>query len=244
MLSSIGIGAATVDTKVEKDEFVLGEEVRGVIEIKGGSRAQEVDEVYIDLATRHGVQADPSRTLPGEWLDIERFPIAPARRVEPGSHEEIPFSFRLPYDTPLSIGHSLVWLRTGLDVDKAFDPSDDDLITIRPNPTIRTVLDALEGLGLQLWTTSVERLPERLRRRLSSGQEIKFVATTGEFKGRLSELEVLMYPSEDSVDLVMEVDRRGSGGESSFKLTFSESETSQGTDQVAETLAEAIRQHL
>jgi hypothetical protein len=36
LLSSIGVGAATVDTRLERDELVPGEEVRGVVvEVKG-----------------------------------------------------------------------------------------------------------------------------------------------------------------------------------------------------------------
>ena len=40
MLSSIGVGAATVDTRLEKDEFEPGEEVRGVVEVKAATRSR------------------------------------------------------------------------------------------------------------------------------------------------------------------------------------------------------------
>ncbi len=235
LLSSIGIGAATVDTKLEKSEFVPGEEVRGVVEIKGGGQEQMVDGIYISVKTRFSRTAGSDKALG----TVERFPVAPRLTVQPGSREEVSFSFRLPYDTPLSIGRSEVWIETGLDVKSAFDPSDKDRITVRPNRWIQTVLDAIERLGFDLRQAENETLPDRFQRRLTFGQEFEFVPRRGEFSGRLGELELVMFPSEGQIDLIMQVDRRGFGGESHAQLMVSESETSQ----VAETLAQVIRQH-
>ena len=37
VLASVGIGAATVDTKLESEQVVPGEEVQGIVEIQGGN---------------------------------------------------------------------------------------------------------------------------------------------------------------------------------------------------------------
>jgi sporulation-control protein len=51
LLSSIGVGAATVDTRLERDELVPGEEVRGVVEVKGGGSEQEVNGIRLEVQT-------------------------------------------------------------------------------------------------------------------------------------------------------------------------------------------------
>ena len=51
LLSRVGIGAATVDTRLEKAEFTPGEEVRGVVEIKGGGTDQEIEGIYLAVQT-------------------------------------------------------------------------------------------------------------------------------------------------------------------------------------------------
>ncbi len=147
------------------------------------------------------------------------------------------------YDTPLSIGSSEVWPQTGLDVKSVFDPEDEDRITVRPNLIMRTALDALEHLGFGLKSARNESAPDRFKHRLTFAQEVEFGPKRGEFAGRPDELELLMFPSEGSVDLVMQVDRPGFRGESYAELTFSEGEAPQGPDGVAEALAEAIRRH-
>ncbi|MDF2645937.1 MAG: SpoOM family protein [Paenibacillus sp.] len=60
---------------------------------------------------------------------------------------EIPFQFVLPHETPISIGISPIWVRTGLDIDNAVDPSDRDDIKVQAHPHTAVVFEALEELG-------------------------------------------------------------------------------------------------
>ena len=237
-LSRVGVGAATVDTRLEREEFAPGDEVRGVIEITGGNLVQEVAGISISVKARYDSTAGSSKSVG----TVEKFPVAPGRTVEPGSREEVPFSFRLPYDTPLSMGRSEVWLRTSLDVKAAFDPQDEDRVTIRPTPAMQTVLDALDRLGFSLKEAATVDLSDRVRRRLHFGLELEFVPRSGEFEDQLDELELVMFPADGSVDLVMQVDRRGFRGESYAELTVSNDEASQGPDHLAQIIAQAIRQ--
>ena len=182
LLSSIGIGAATVDTRLDRDELVPGEEVRGVVEVKGGSSEQEVNAIRLEVQTYYKRESGDSTVT--ETGTIEHFPVSGHRTIGANSQEEIPFTFRLPYDTPLTLGRSSVWIRTALDVRMAFDPSDSDVVTVRPNPTMRFVLDSMQRLGFHMREVENEELPHRLRRRLPFGQEIEFVPGSGEFRGR------------------------------------------------------------
>jgi sporulation-control protein len=148
LLSSIGVGSATVDTRLERDELTPGEEVSGVVEVKGGDSEQEVSGIRLEVQT-HYKRKSGDRTVT-ETGTIEHFPVSGHRIVEANSRDEIPFSFRLPYDTPLTLGRSSVWIRTALDVRMAFDPSDSDVVTVRPNPAMRSVLDSMQRLGFRM----------------------------------------------------------------------------------------------
>ena len=251
LLSRVGIGAATVDTRLEKTEFTPGEEVRGVVEIQGGGTEQEIEGVYLAVQTLYKRESGDDTVT--ETGTVERASIAGKTTVRADHREETPFSFRLPYDTPLTVGRTSVWVQTGLDVRSSFDPSDGDHISVRPNSTVQTVLDAFERLGFDLREVDNEELPHGLRRRLPFGQEFEFVARRGEFRGRLDELEMLLFPDERGVDLIMQVDRRarGLGGllseamgtdESYVRATVTDQDAARGAGSVAEELGEAIRQ--
>lgn len=252
LLSSIGVGAAKVDTKLEKEEFVPGEEVRGVVEVSGGSVAQQVEGIRIEVQTYYKRESGDDTVT--ETGTIEAIPVSSAINIEAGSEERIPFSCRLPFETPLTLGRTSVWVRTALDVKGALDPSDSDHITVKPNPTMRAVLDGLERLGFERRNVENEQLPHRLRRRLDFAQEFEFRASGGEFGGRLDELELVMFPSEERVDLLLQVDRRARDlgsifsealgtDESYATLTVSGADASRGPERVAALLSEAIRRH-
>lgn len=251
LLTSMGVGAATVDTRLDTAELVPGEEVRGVVELTGGDSDQEIEAINLDLQTTY--KRESGETTVRETATIERFPVSSAQTVEKGSSQEIPFSFRLPQDTPLTVGRCRVWLRTALDVRMAVDPSDSDPLTVRPDAATQTILDAVEGLGFVLREAENEELPYRHRRRMAFGQEFEFVARSGEFRGRLDELEIVMFASEEEVELMLQVDRRArdlgsllseslGADESRVRLTISRNEAKRGTEHVAETIAGAIRE--
>jgi sporulation-control protein len=222
--------------------------VRGVVEVKGDGSEQEVNGIHLEVQTRYERESGDDEVT--ETVTIERFSVSGQRSIGANSREEIPFDFRLPYDTPLTLGRTTVWIRTSLDVSMAIDPSDSDNITVRPTRAMGSVLDAMKGLGFRMKNAENEELPHRLRRRLPFGQELEFVAGSGEFRGRFDEVELVMF-SEDSVDLVLQIDRRarGLGSFLSESVGTDESYASptvpEGTapDRVREVLAQTLRQH-
>ena len=249
LLSSIGVGAARVDTRLERDELVPGEQVHGAVEVRGDGSEQEVNGIHLEVQTHYKRESGDSTIT--ETATIERFSVSGQRTIGANSREEIPFDFRLPYDTPLTLGRSSIWIRTSLDVSMAIDPSDSDNITVRPTHAMRSVLESMESLGFRMRNAENEELPYRLRRRLPFGQELEFVAGSGEFRGRFDEVELVMFPSEDSVDLFLQIDRRARGlgsflsesmgtDESYASLTVPEGAT---PDRIREVLAQTIRQH-
>lgn len=251
LLSRIGVGAATVDTKLEPEEVSPGDEVRGVVECRGGNVEQEVEGIHLEVQTHYKRHVGENEII--DTGTIERFPVSEGITIQPDAHRNLEFSFRLPYDTPF--GRSVVWVRTALDVKKAVDPSDNDWITVHPTATIATILEATAKLGFRLRKVEKEELPYPLRRRLPFGQTLEFLPEGGEFRGSLDELEMVVLPSEEATDLILQVDRRASGlssllseavgaDESHVRLTIQDSDAARGADHVAETLGDAIRQRV
>lgn len=210
MFASVGIGAATVDTKLEKDTYMPGETVKGVVEIKGGKVDQQIDEIYLALNTTYLKESDDRKYT--VTATIDRFRITTPFTINVNEKREIPFTFQLPYDTPLSIGRSKVWVSTGLDIKGAVDPGDKDYLKVVPNPLMSAVFDAVDSLGFRIREADCEEAPRRLRGRLPFVQEFEFVPVSGSFRGRLDELEVVFFPAGNGgLDLMFQVDRKARG---------------------------------
>jgi sporulation-control protein len=210
VFASVGIGAAKVDTRLEKDRVMPGEEIRGVVQIQGGNTEQNVDEIYLTLHTTYIKEADDKKY--NATAQIERFRLTHSFVIQPNETKEIPFSFRLPMEMPLSMGRTKVWVATGLDIKNAVDPTDKDYLTVVPNRLMEGIFDAVSELGFRLREAECEEAPRHLRRHLPFVQEFEFVPVSGPFRGRLDELELVFYPNnENEIEVLMQVDRRARG---------------------------------
>ncbi len=224
VFASVGIGSAAVDTKLEKDTYMPGEIVNGVVEIKGGKVEQQVDEIYLTLNTTYLRESDDKKYT--VTASIDRFRLTTPFTVRPNEKKDIPFSFQLPFDTPLSIGRSKIWVTTGLDIKGGVDPSDKDYLKIVPNQLMSAVFKTIDNLGFRIREADCEEAPRRLRGRLPFVQEFEFVPTSGLFRGRLDELEVVFFPSGNgSLDIVFQVDRRARGLAGLFSEAMGADET-------------------
>jgi sporulation-control protein len=131
--------------------------------------------------------------------------------VQPGQRLDLPLNIFLPPDTPLTLGRSPgVRLRTGLDVEKALDPKDSDVVHVDPNPLQRAVLDAMDRLGMRLHEVEHEYDPRRGGSHRFV-QELEFKPFGGHYQGRVDEVEMVFRSSGDGYDLHLEVDRRERG---------------------------------
>ena len=210
VFASMGIGSAELDTKLEKDTYMPGETVQGVVTIKGGKIDQQIDEIYLALNTTYLRESNDRKY--SVTATIDRFRLTTPFNIRANEKRNIPFSFQLPYDTPLSIGRSKVWVTTGLDIKGAVDPSDQDYLKIVPNPLMTAVFNTIDQLGFRIHEADCEEAPRRLRGRLPFVQEFEFVPTSGLFRGRLDELEVVFFPAVDgTIDIMFQVDRRARG---------------------------------
>lgn len=223
-LASIGIGTAKVDTKLMQTTVVPGGEISGTVHIQGGKTEQKIDEIYLALHTTYIKKVnDRKQTLSAV---IDRIRLNEPFTIGPDETKQIPFSYNLPLDVPITIGRTKVWVTTSLDIKNAVDPTDKDFLNVVPNNLMNAILDATEELGFRLREADCEQAPYRLRRRLPFIQEFELVPVMGSFRGRLDELELVFFPlSDDEVEMYMQVDRRvrGIGGLLSEALEMDES---------------------
>jgi sporulation-control protein len=63
---------------------------------------------------------------------------------------------QVPHATPVTMGEVEVWIQTGLDIEWAIDPSDEDQLDVVPGPQLRGVLEAMGELGFTLQSVSNE----------------------------------------------------------------------------------------
>ncbi|MCL6571237.1 MAG: sporulation protein [Bacillus sp. (in: Bacteria)] len=224
VFASVGIGSAAVDTKLEKDTYMPGETVAGAVEIKGGNVEQQIDEIDLTLNTTYLRESDDRKYT--VTATIDKFRLTSPFMIKANEQKEIPFSFQIPYDTPLSIGKSKIWVTTGLDIKGGIDSSDKDYLNVVPNPLMTAVLNNIDALGFRLREADCEEAPRRLRGRLPFVQELEFVPTTGAFRGRIDELEVVFFPSENGMlDIMFQVDRRARGLSGLFSEAMGADET-------------------
>lgn len=234
MLSSVGIGSAKVDTVLERDKYSPGELMEGVVKIKGGSTEQQIDGLYFSVqCTYEAVVKMPDFEFDEEdegfFIDdeeaseqevtktavLEKFKLKDSMAIGPGDEEEIPISFTLPWKTPLTMGKTKVWLRTGLDIQKGLDAGDRDYIEVVPDGRVAALFDALGELGFELTEAECEAVPSKWRG-VPFAQEFEFKAGRGEFRGQINELEIVCYPGEFDVEVHMEIDRKTRGIASFF----------------------------
>ncbi|QNG58331.1 sporulation protein [Bacillus sp. PAMC26568] len=249
ILSSVGIGAAKVDARLSSDKISLGEELKGIIHVQGGNIEQQIDEIYLSLQTTYVKESDDKKYE--QAATITKVKINEPFVIMANEIKEIPFSFPLPLDTPISLGSSKVWLETGLDIKGAVDPSDKDYLEVVPPALVQTIFAALRDLGFNLRKVENEAAPYHLRKRLPFVQEFEFYPTGGQFRGKLDELEVVISNiSNHGVELLLEVDRRarGLGGflsealemdESMVKVTFTQGDQAS----ISRTLENVIQRY-
>ncbi|MGM1047538.1 MAG: sporulation protein [Bacillota bacterium] len=243
MLASVGIGAVEVNTHLEKSSYYPGEDIRGVILIRGGNVDQNVDRIYVKLMTEYIREHDDKKFT--ESFIIAKVKLSDSLVVKQGDKLEIPFEFPLPLETPLTLSRQPVWLYTGLDIEYAIDPKDRDFIEVTPHPYTSVVLDAVSELGFRFKKATCEHHP-RLGRGLPFVQEIEFYPGR-EYASRITELELIMYLESDRLTVLVEIDRRGRGlsgwlersfdmDERQCRMILEKSELQKGPTYIAEIL--------
>ncbi|WP_299514375.1 sporulation protein [uncultured Rummeliibacillus sp.] len=223
-LASLGIGAATVDTKLEKADYTGGEVIHGEVQIRGGNVDQQIDAIYLTVYTNYKREFNDTEIMAKGV--IEKVQVTEPLTIKANENKVIPFSFTLPIDTPVTIGKTQVWINTHLDIDNAIDPKDKDYINVHPSLLVADILEELSNLGFRLREVECEQASLRLQNRYPFVQEFEFVPTSGSFRSHLDELEIIfLSQTPDYVEGIMQIDRkvRGLGSLLSEALEMDES---------------------
>jgi sporulation-control protein len=209
-LASIGIGNTQVDTRLEREFFRPGDPVTGSVEIKGGNVSQKIDEIYLSIHTSYVKEIDDRKYT--QIATIDKFRLNEPFEIAPHDRKEIPFTFKLPFETPVTYGKTKVWISTGLDIKNSVDPKDEDFIRVEPNELVQAVFSALDNLGFKLRNADCEEAPHSLRHQTPFVQEFEFVPYSGAYRGKLDELEVFfIMKNNEEAEVFFEVDRKGAG---------------------------------
>lgn len=242
-LSRFGIGSATIDLIPERTTVQPGEAVDAHLEIEGGTSTQTVDDIEIAVVTRFRATPneddDPSRYVLWETEFRDGF------TVEAGVDRTLDVPpIQVPFTTPVTLGKSEVWIQSGLDIEWAVDPSDEDQLDVQPTPLVQALLDAADQLGFGLRAADNVASDNRLTP-LPFLQQYAFRGGAGELAGKLDDLFLAPIPTEDAdaLTVLMWVDRIGERSIGDVRRGRFTIETDD-PDTIAGRLHDAIEQRL
>ncbi|OCH15719.1 MULTISPECIES: sporulation protein [unclassified Aliivibrio] len=158
--ASLGIGAAKVDTILENPELFQGDTLIGTVHIQGGDVEQQIDAIHLKLNTEVKVESDNGTSY--QTLTLFHTQAVDPFVIRVGEKKEIRFTIKLPDETPITAlnvrnNHCDVWVETVLDIDFAIDPTDRDLLVVKPMSVAATIINQIEQAGFGMVKADVEK---------------------------------------------------------------------------------------
>jgi sporulation-control protein len=206
ILMRFGIGAPEVVTR-PPETVKAGETAEVTVDMTGGKADTEVDSVFVEVETEYEQETDEGTQYIETDLHTE-YPTG-SFTLKANENRTETVAVTIPHETPVTYGHTEVWIEAGLDVGMSLDPDDWQHVQVEPSDRMQRVFDAIEELGFTL----NEAYPEAAGGLFSSGkpfvQEFEYVPREGRFRGELDELELIFDATEDALHVTVEVDRRG-----------------------------------
>lgn len=206
ILASVGIGSAKVDTRLRHHSLFHGETLEGEIHLQGGKIEQKIEDIYLSLITTYKKESNDT-TFNLEYELVKRH-LHDSFSLQSNQQKVIPFSLKIPDETPLTIHRQPVYLRTGLGISFAIDPSDKDSLEIKPHPLMELFFNALDRLGFKLKSAECEY--SRYGGKCPFVQEFEFYPV-GKYKSYLDELEVIFNLTGNNLTVLLEIDRKVRG---------------------------------
>jgi sporulation-control protein len=197
-LASLGIGAAQVDTRLNQQTFYAGDSVQGVVFIQGGQAEQQIDDIYLYLVIHY------LRNNKKTSFILQEYQLSKSFVIQANETKEIPFQIHLPLVTPMSTGSYPIYLKTGLDIKMAIDPSDEDLIEVLPHPTVQNCLKQIEDSEFILYQIYNQYDPGA---KPFGFQQVFQFRPIGRYHGYIDELNVVFNLSDSEVLMNLEMIR-------------------------------------
>lgn len=215
VLSSIGIGGATVDTVLPDVEFSPGDTVTATVALHGGDSTQEISGISFTLKARDEAGSGGERVLASFGLDE-------AVTLQPDEERSLPLEFEIPNWTPLTTGAVSVWLETRVDIAWAVDASDEDQIAVVPDAAITALFDALDALGFERESAHLADVAFVDDRPFAQKFDYR---PTDRFTDDLADLEVTIMPRATDLRVLLEFDHYDEV-EAEYDLDLAEQEVS------------------
>ncbi|MFG6296628.1 sporulation protein [Streptomyces rochei] len=226
---SLGVGGPTVDTVLDAGAVRPGGTLSGRVELAGGTAGHDVEQVVLELVARVETapgepgDGEPGSGEPGDGAGVVtfgRYPVGGAFRLAAGERRDVPFSVRLPWETPVTeLRGRPLGLTLGVRAEPAAggdgDRSDPAPLRVAPLPAQEAVLEAFEQLGFGLRSAGLEH-----GRIGGTGQRLPFrqeigLTPSARYAHQLDEIELTFLAVPDALEVVLETDKRGgpsSGG--------------------------------
>src|SRR5690606_1308490 len=213
MMRLFGAGGPSVDTVLVNPNTRPGLSLEGHVNIVGGDHDVTIEHVALGLVTRVEVESGDSEYE--STMEFHRMPVAGSFVLAAGEQRQIPFSFPVPWETPITdvYGQRLhgmtMGLRTELAVARAIDKGDLDPISVHPLPAHERILDAFARLGFRFARADLERgYIHGVNQTLPFYQEIEFYPPP-QYAHGINEVEVTFVTDPYGVEVVLEFDKRG-----------------------------------
>ena len=213
MLQALGVGGPSVETELVNPNCRPGGYLEGRVQVQGGDHAVDVEYVAIGLITRVEVESGDAEYNADQEFHRQR--LTGSFKLDPGARHDIGFHLDVPWETPITevYGQHLhgmtMGLATELEVARAVDKSDLDIVAVHPVPAQERILDALLRLGFRFSRADVERgRVFGVHQALPFYQEIEFYPPSA-YAGGINQLELTFLPTPQKLQVVLEVDKRG-----------------------------------
>lgn len=253
MMQALGVGGPEVDTVLSNPNTRPGMALEGQVNVKGGNHPVDVEYIALGLVTRVEVEGQDSEY--DATVEFHRMPVTGAFRLEAGQPMSVPFQFPVPWETPITdvYGQRLhgmtMGLRTELEIARAVDKGDLDQVNVYPLPVQERILEAFGRLGFRFKGADLERGHLRgVRQTLPFYQEIEFYPG-GQYAQGINEVEVTFVANPQTVDVLMEFDKRaglftsGRDAFSHFSVSHADADRVDWASQVDGWVRQATQHH-
>jgi sporulation-control protein len=210
-LTSLGIGAATVDTRLAGKEFYPGDVVKGDVFVRGGHGPQQIDDIYLYLVV---VMSKGGKKFSHV---MQKFRLAQSFVIQGGEQKQIPFQIQLPMETPMSTGSFPIYFKTGLDIKMAVDHTDMDRIEVFPAPIVKKLLKQIVDAEFILYRIHNEYDPDQKPYPFFQMYQFR---PTGRYHGYVDELNVVFRVTDVNIQMDMELIRFGKNLNSVFSWEY------------------------
>ena len=207
VLASVRIGAAEVDTLLERDTVRPGETLSTQVVVEGGNVDQDIEAIELELKTRR------EREEGSDTYEISSQRVTGAFTIHEDEQRVFEADVPIHQETPITSldarrDDSKVWIDTDLEIDRAIDADDTDHLNVAPTDPMATMLEAVSSAGHSLHEITVDTdhiATHHEESHLPVDQEIVFKP---EGDRDYTEVEIHFLPREHETHVLVEFDYR------------------------------------